>query len=81
MHGYQTFQTIAGPALLVLGIWLLYRMGRRRFNRRNAMGVQVFPSYSNSLLTRGAETLIRLLGWVFVLAGAGLVLRSYMGRG
>ena len=60
---------------------MLYRLGRRRFNRRNAMGVQVFPSYWNALVTRGTETVLRLLGWLFLLAGAGLVLRSCMGRG
>jgi len=44
-----------------LSVSLRFLIGRRRFNRRNANGIEGFSSYSNALLTKFGERLLSIL--------------------
>jgi hypothetical protein len=48
--------------LFVLGLFIRYQIGRRRFNRRGVTGVQLYSSYFKGVVTTILETLLNLLG-------------------
>lgn len=48
--------------LLVLGLFIRHQIGRRRFNRRNIAGLQLYSSYFKGVVTRIIETLLNLFG-------------------
>jgi hypothetical protein len=47
---------------LVLGLFIRYQIGRRRFNRRSITGVQLYSSYFKGVVTTILETMLNLLG-------------------
>jgi hypothetical protein len=62
--------TVLTAALLTaLGLFLRYRIGRRRFNRRGLGGLQHFTTYGKTIWVTGFETLINFLGLLCLLAG------------
>lgn len=63
-----------GVAFLVAGIVAWFFVGRRRFNRRNANGLEQFNGYASMLVTRLAEKGLRILAVLLVLAGFGLMM-------
>lgn len=63
------FSMTIGSIMLIIGWIIRYRIGRRRFNRRNFAGVEVFSSYGKATVTRGFETFMRFLGGIFVFLG------------
>lgn len=54
--------------LLVLAIFLRWQVGKRRFNRRNWSGRQVFPSYSQSVFITLLENLALFIATASVIA-------------
>lgn len=61
----------AGLALFALVGYLTYWQGRREFNRRNSVGIQVFDDYKGMVKTRAFEILVYFGG---ILAGiVGLI--------
>lgn len=58
---------------IVAGHCLKLCVERRRFYRRNPMGVEEFPSYASVVLTRTAERLVVLLSRVLVIGGIAWV--------
>jgi hypothetical protein len=66
------------PAWIALAIWMfcivgyvgihLY-LGRRRFYRTNAAGVEEFVSYARAVMSQLFEAFLTLLTLVFLLAG------------
>lgn len=65
--------TIITLAILcpVLSVIIFIFVERRRFYRRNQSGIETFPSYSSSVITRIGEKLLKLIALVLFLAGAG----------
>ena len=62
-----------GIIMLIIGCLIRYRVGKRRFNRRNPFGLQRYRTYDESLVTRGGEGCAGAIGTLFVLAGLLLV--------
>ena len=60
--------------LLFMGLLILFVLGRRRFRRRGVAGLERFSSYGMAVFIRLLEALFRLLAWVAVLVGGGLLL-------
>jgi hypothetical protein len=65
---------LAGLILLGFGTIIRLRIGRRRFRRRTLTGLQRFPTYENSLVTRAGEGCAGVVGALFLLAGLLLTL-------
>ena len=58
-----------GSLLLITGLFIRYQIGRRRFNRRSITGVQIYSSYIKAILTSIIETLLNIVGALFIVAG------------
>jgi hypothetical protein len=58
-----------GVLLIAYASFRLYRIAKRRFNRRTITGISLYPSYRRSLLTRLKEGLGTLLAVLLLLAG------------
>jgi hypothetical protein len=58
-----------GALFLIAGLFIRYQIGRRRFNRRSVVGVQIFSSYFKGLSTTIIEKLLNLVGAVFIIIG------------
>ncbi len=65
---------VTGPCLIILGMVIRYAIGKRRFNRRNHVGMELFPSYGQAVLTRIAEAFGRIIGALLILVGIVLFL-------
>jgi hypothetical protein len=72
-----TFSKITGAILLLLGVIINYQIGRRRFYRRNAAGVQQFKSYRHSLLSRGLERILSILAYILMIAGVIILIGAF----
>ena len=64
---------IVGIVLLAAGGFARLWVGRRRFHRRNAAGVEEFQSYGGALATQGIEKLASIAGVVLILLGLMLI--------
>src|SRR5262245_11549974 len=64
---------IAGCGLVLLGWAMRMIVDRRRFYRRNPMGLQEFPSYWSALVCTGAEEGLHLLGGIVRSSGVVLL--------
>ena len=58
-----------GVLLLIAGLFIRYQIGRRRFNRRSITGVQIYSSYIKAILTTIIETLLNIVGALFIVVG------------
>ncbi len=58
-----------GSLLLIAGLFIRYQVERRRFNRRSIAGVQIFSSYIKAILTTIIETVLNIVGALFIVAG------------
>ena len=58
-----------GSLLLIAGLFIRYQIGRRRFNRRSIAGVQIYSSYIKAILITIIETLLNIVGALFIVAG------------
>jgi hypothetical protein len=62
-----------GLLLLVIGLFIRYQIGKRRFNRRSITGLQQFSSYGAGVLTILAESMIYFIGTIILWAGIFLL--------
>lgn len=60
---------VIGIISLVLGIGLIYWIGRRKFYRRNAMGAEGFSSYEASIFIRFIERIGKWLAYALIVFG------------
>lgn len=65
---------ILGIFLFIGGGLLRYFVGRNRFNRVNAFGVQGFRNYERKTFTVFFEMILRVIGLLSMLAGIFLML-------
>lgn len=62
---------VYGTLFLLLGLFIRYLIGRRRFNRRGISGLQHYSGYERAVLTTFLEG---LFGWLAIaLIAAGLL--------
>lgn len=64
---------IIAITLLVIGIGLRYWINRRRFNRRNAFGMEGFSSFERAGMTILGERLIKFVGMILIAFGLFLL--------
>lgn len=60
---------ILGIICLFLSIAIYIFVGRRKFYRRNQSGIETFPSYSSSVITRIGERILKLVSFILFIAG------------
>ena len=65
---------IIGITSILFGLIIQYFIGRRRFNRRNPVGLQQFKSYNQAAITQAGEGCTRSFATMLVLAGIMLTL-------
>ncbi len=65
----ESYYNIYGIIFLLIGVFIRYQIGKRRFDRRNIAGLQIYSSYLKGLITTVIETLLNLLAIVFVIFG------------
>jgi len=71
------FKTL-GILLLLAGIFIQYRIRRRKFYRRRPSGSEGFRSYESSVIIRFLEGIFGLVSWVMILLGGYMLAISYM---
>lgn len=71
---------ITGIVLILASAFINYHIGRRRFYRRNAAGVEVFASYGRFRLVRWLEYVAVFWGMLFRTAGILLLLFALVER-
>ena len=60
---------LAGLLPACIGLWMLYLVKRRKFQRCNQYGVEVFRSYGHLLFTRSLDRVQQLAAWILVIGG------------
>ncbi len=68
---------IAGIVLIVLSLYLRFWRGKRKFNRRNAAGVETFNTYRGSLFINWLENTASFLSILFMILGIIILLAAY----
>lgn len=68
---------INNVGILILGLFIRYLIGKRRFNRRNIAGLQIYSNYLNGLITIAIETLLNLFGMLFIVFGLIAIIIGY----
>lgn len=58
-----------GLILISIGLLIRYLIGRRKFNRRNVAGIEVFSSYLTAVAIQFLERLFNLFGFLLVAFG------------
>lgn len=64
-----TSQLVIGIIPIVIGIALIYWIGRRKFYRRSITGAEGFSSYESSLVIRFIERLGKWFAYVLIIIG------------
>jgi hypothetical protein len=81
MQHYTILLNVLGPVILIVGLLLWYYVNRRKFNRRNQMGIELFRSYGGMIVTRFLEIIVRLISLFLILGGAGMIFKTCIARG
>lgn len=64
-----TFELVIGIIPIVIGIALIYWIGRRKFYRRSMTGAEGFSSYESSLVIRFIERLGKWIAYILIIIG------------
>lgn len=65
----ESYYNIYGAIFLLIGVFIRYQIGKRRFNRTSIAGLQIYSSYLKGLITTAIETVLSLLGILFIFLG------------
>lgn len=68
-----TFQLVFGIVITVIGIGLIYWINRRKFNRRNAAGIEGFSSFEASVFVRFIERIGKWIAYALTILGVLLI--------
>jgi hypothetical protein len=68
-----------GIFLVLTGLIIRFKVGQRRFRRRNMIGMQIFSSYAQGIVTRCIEGLAAFMGRIFILIGLILLIAASFG--
>lgn len=63
-----------GKILILLGVVLLYFRRRKKFNRRNAAGVEEFKSFEHSVGNKFIETAMKFGGFALIIMGIAQII-------
>lgn len=61
--------TLYAYGLIVIGLFIRFQIGRRRFNRRNVAGMQVFATYGLAVWVTFAERLLLFIAGLMIAGG------------
>lgn len=64
-----TSQLVLGIIPIVIGIALIYWIGRRKFYRRSMTGAEGFSSYESSIVIRFIERLGKWIAYILIIIG------------
>ncbi|MEI9958323.1 MAG: hypothetical protein WDM90_18925 [Ferruginibacter sp.] len=64
--------------LFILGIGLLYFVGRRKFNRRNFVGLEAYKTYEHAVANRVLNTVLKILAFFLIVGGIGNCIGNMM---
>ena len=64
-----TFELVMGITPVVIGIALIYWIGRRKFYRRSMTGAEGFSSYESSIVIRFIERLGKWVAYILIIIG------------
>lgn len=71
---------ILGILLLAVSVGLVLYVKKRRFDRTNQAGVQIFDSFWHMLLTRFGDKLMLVFALAIFSAGLGAFLKGITGK-
>lgn len=71
-HNYTVI--ILSITMLIVGVLIIYIIGRRRFNRRGVAGLQHYKSYEVALLTTIIERVMNIIAVLMIIAAIILYL-------
>lgn len=60
---------LSGILCLLIGLGLQFWIGKRRFNRKNIIGLEGFSSYEKMLFVRFIERIGKIISYVVILLG------------
>lgn len=60
---------LSGILCLLIGLGLQFWIGKRRFNRKNIIGLEGFSSYEKMLFVRFIERIGKVISYVIILLG------------
>ena len=69
---------VTGVLMILVGLVVRYKIGRRRFNRRSITGLEMFSSYGRGVIVRLVEGIVGFLARVSIWVGLALVLAEAM---
>lgn len=67
---------LTGVLLILSGVAIRFRVGQRRFKRRNPFGMEIYSSYAKGVATRLLEGVANLFGRILILLGILLIIAS-----
>lgn len=73
MKAHQNYIIPCGIGLLAICLFIRYKVGKRRFNRRGIGGLQHFSNYRKAVATTFGETLLIIIANLCGLAGLFLL--------
>jgi hypothetical protein len=73
-----TSQLVFGIISLVIAIVLLYWINRRKFYRRNMVGIEGFSSFETSVLVRFLEAIGKLIAFGLIIFGIFLIWTHFL---
>lgn len=57
--------------LFIVGLGLFYLVNRRKFNRRNAAGLEEYKSFENAVGNNIINKILKIVAYMFIIAGIG----------
>lgn len=73
----ESYYNIYGIIFLIIGVFIRYQIGKRRFNRRNIAGLQIYISYLKGLIIATIETLLNFFGMLCIVLGLIAIILGY----
>ncbi|HVU97765.1 MAG TPA: hypothetical protein VHE34_21220 [Puia sp.] len=63
-----------GLLLILIGLFIRFKVGQRRFKRRTVTGMELYSSYAKGVITRCLEGVAAFSGRILILVGLVLVI-------
>jgi len=71
---------ILAIAVVLVGSYIRFKINKRRFNRRNVVGIETFSSYEKAKLTQYGEGLAMFMSWLLIIVGILLFIMIHFGQ-
>lgn len=63
-----------GVGVIMIGLVIRFKIGKRRFSRRGMTGLEWFPSYGQAIITKLIEGLFMIIAKLLILSGILFIL-------